>query len=260
MRVLSGLRARNSRYTRAVNLPRRGLSVVVLLFASVYGAVGCSGEEASNASPDAATLAFADHSEGRYCEVLVARLKDGGGLTADVWNSIAHGPCPQAQWEALDTGKIKADFPDAALVVLNGPRFFLMQEIYSHAPPTVPQVHTFGGITMSLAATVGIDPTKSAPYTELAVDRDTTFRFLAGRRVFELQAADGRTYVMQSFSRATDPGLTFDEIETLAGRLTLPAGWTFTSRVLEVTLDVTADGVATVVQDDLANTYQLVAP
>jgi hypothetical protein len=40
--------------------------------------------------------------------------------------------------------------------------------------------------------------------------------------------------------------------------LALPQGWTYRSRVLATDLDVAAvDGIATVVQDDFADTYQL---
>ncbi len=44
----------------------------------------------------------------------------------------------------------------------------------------------------------------------------------------------------------------------LGARLKLPEGWAFRSRVLTADLRVTAvDEVATLVQDELANTYQL---
>ena len=225
------------------------------------GQPGDAGIEASDAGASGPTgspsITFSDHEEGRYCEVLIARPGESGGLVADVWNSIAFGSCPQEQWEALDADAIKADFPDAALVLLNGPRFFLMQEIYQNGPQQVPELHTFGDIRMSLAATVAIDPTQAGAYVERSVDRETTFRWKSGRRVFELSSPDGKTYVMQSFSRIEDPDLAFDELPSLGSRIEPPAGWTFDTRVLEADLDVTAHGVATVVQDELANTYQL---
>lgn len=43
----------------------------------------------------------------------------------------------------------------------------------------------------------------------------------------------------------------------LGETLTLPAGWTFRTRVLDEKLEVKAvDGIAVVVQDDFGNTYQ----
>jgi hypothetical protein len=216
---------------------------------------GCSSE--TNSPPaDTQTRTFEDHLDARYCEVLIAASAEQG-LVADVWNSLDFGTCPQDQWEALDEDALKADFPDAVLVLLNGPRFFLMQEIFLHNPPPEPTTHDFGSIKMALAATVAVDPTQAGKYLERVVDRSTTFSWKSGKRVFELQGADGKTYVMQSFSQIDDPNLMYEDLEDLGSRLTLPEGWSYASRVLEADLDVVANGKATVVQDDLSNTYQL---
>ena len=57
-----------------------------------------------------------------------------------------------------------------------------------------------------------------------------------------------------------DPTLSADQLAGLGARLKLPAGWTFSTRVLDAELEVRdVDGVAVVVQDDFENTYQLVA-
>ena len=232
--------------------------VLALLFA-----LGCSDDETHPADGPSAppsgripNRSFGDYTEGRYCEVLVAFSREGG-LVGDVWNSLPFGLCPQEQWEMLDAAQIKQDFPDAALVLLNGPRYFVMQELYQDAAPTTPELHTFGEIQMVLSATVAIDPSQSAPYNEHYVDRRTTFRFKAGARVFEIITPDGRAYVMQSFSRNVDATLTFDELPGLGARIALPTGWLYDSRILDTDLDVIAHGVATVIQDDLQNTYQL---
>jgi hypothetical protein len=90
------------------------------------------------------------------------------------------------------------------------------------------------------------------------VERDTEFRFDAGREVHELTAPDGSIYVMQSYSLEVDPTLDVEALSAIGDRLQLPDGWTFTSRVLTEPLVVEdIDGVATVVQDDLRNSYQL---
>ncbi|MDP1806253.1 MAG: hypothetical protein Q8K72_13860, partial [Acidimicrobiales bacterium] len=88
--------------------------------------------------------------------------------------------------------------------------------------------------------------------------RDTEFRFDADREVYELTAPDGSIYVMQSYSLEVDPDLHVGALSAVGDRLTLPEGWTFTSRVLTEALVVEdIDGIATVVQDDLKNSYQL---
>jgi hypothetical protein len=243
-----------------------------VLGSALSAAVGCSDAAShadagsprlNSASSDAGDMrpqrSFADYTDGRYCEVLVARprLSGGGGLIGDVWNSLPFGSCPQEQWQMLDAAQIKADFPDAALILLNGPRYFLMQAFYQDAALVTPEVHTFGAIQMVLGATVDIDPSQAQPYTEHHVVRETTFRFKTGTRIFTIQTAAGSTYVMQSFSRSVDAELSFEALPTLADRLSLPDGWRFDSRIVDADLDVTAYGVATVIQDDLQNTYQL---
>jgi len=46
-------------------------------------------------------------------------------------------------------------------------------------------------------------------------------------------------------------------LSELGSRLALPEGWTFTARVLEEDLFVEdVEGIATIVQDELTNTYQ----
>ena len=120
---------------------------------------------------------------------------------------------------------------------------------------------TFGTIGMFKAATLdlGDDPT-STPYTEREVARDTVFGFDAGSEVYELVAPDGTTYVMQARSQIVDRDLEEADLPTLGDRLQLPDGWRYEVKVLDAPLDVLSDdrGVATVLQDELQNTYQRV--
>ena len=205
-------------------------------------------------------VSFEATEDGRYCEVLVVRMQDDGTPLADVYNSLPFGSCPQELWEALDADVIKQDFPDALLVMLNGPRYFLMQDLFdTPMGADNPQVHEFGGITMVKMATVAPDMDMLASqsgYTPVTVNRDNTWRFRAGVRVHELVDAEGNVYVMQSFSQIVDSELTYEDLESLGGRLNLPEGWSYRVRMLESSLDVQADGTATVVQDELQNTYQ----
>ena len=63
---------------------------------------------------------------------------------------------------------------------------------------------------------------------------------------------------MQSFSRIVDADLQLHDLVSLGERLVLPPGWRFTTRILQEPLRLpTVEGVAEVVRDDLANTYQL---
>lgn len=203
-------------------------------------------------------MSFEEVEDARYCEVLIAYLQDDGSIVADVYNSLPFGTCPQELWAALDTTTLSEDFPDAISIRLNGPRYFLMQDMLT-APsqPSDPSVHDFGGIRMFKAATVVFNPDAQNGYTPLTVNRDNTWRFRAGRRVHELIDTEGNVYIMQAFSRIVDQTLTYYDLEELGTRLSLPGGWRYRVRVLEDNLDVQAIETATVLQDELQNTYQL---
>ena len=96
------------------------------------------------------------------------------------------------------------------------------------------------------------------PYVERHVNRGAVFFFDAGSPVHELVNPDGLAYVMQAYCVGVDPTLTEDELAALGERLALPDGWTYRTRMLdeELVVDTTAT-IATVLQDELENTYTL---
>lgn len=196
----------------------------------------------------------------RYCEVLLASIVEAR-LHAQVWNTIGLNDCPQEQWDALDMDQIKADHAGVVAALRNGPRYWLSNSIERQAP-TEPTPHeTFGALEMQLGATVDIGPIPPnlAPYAERHVDRETAFEFDAGVEVYEILTADGRTFIMQSYSQQTDPALTEAGLADIAPRLALPEGWTYGARTLDDALRVETKGTgATVFQDALSNTYQLI--
>ncbi|HEX7135605.1 MAG TPA: hypothetical protein VF228_23715 [Iamia sp.] len=252
---------------------RQKMLGLLLVTAVALGATGCGSEDekpsavssttttAAPTTTEAAGIStdtlFPDGLRGlRYCEVLLLS-EDDGSFRADVYNTLGLTDCPQDQWDALDAGAITAE-RDVTATILNGPRYWTLDEIVQLEERERVE-STFGELPMFLAATVELGETlpEQTPYTERHVARQTVFRFDAGTEVHELTAPDGRRYVMQSFSHIFDDSQTLDTLAGLGDHLELPEGWTFASRVLDEQLDVlSADGVATVVQDDLQNTYQ----
>ena len=213
--------------------------------------------DGNNAGLTDVAFSFEDVEAGRYCEVLVIYPEADGTIMADVYNSLPFGDCPQDLWDRLDVDAIAADFPDATSILLNGPRYFLMQELFgSMRPDGLPMVRSFGGIQMIKAATVEASSVGQMGYVQTTVNRSNTWRFTEGTRVHELIDDEGNIYVMQSFSRIVDAELTFDDLENLATRIAVPDGWRYRVRILDAHLDVQADGTATVLQDELQNTYQ----
>ena len=64
---------------------------------------------------------------------------------------------------------------------------------------------------------------------------------------------------MQAYCTGVDRTLREDSLDQLGATLQLPAGWRYASRVLTSELVVdTTEHVATVLQDELENTYTLV--
>ena len=94
--------------------------------------------------------------------------------------------------------------------------------------------------------------------TERHVNRGAIFFFDVGSPVYELVNPDGLAYVMQAYCIGIDPTLGPDAPPSLGERLALPDGWTYRSRILDDELVVdTSATIATVLQDELENTYTL---
>jgi hypothetical protein len=202
----------------------------------------------------AATRQGSGLHDARYCEILAL---DGTPPAAKVtvWNTIGLNKCPDAWWRAFDAGKLAEEL-GATFVVLNGPRHFLMDS----ATASTGGVRKFHGMRMRKVATIPIRSAAElaqAAYTDRTISRTNTWRWRKGRTVFELVAPGGDTYVMQSYAQIKDPKLTIGKLASLGRRLELPTGWHYRARKLRRPLVLTARGKATVLQDDLQNTYQL---
>ena len=191
----------------------------------------------------------------RYGEVLLVRM-GASGPEATVYNSFPLNDCPAQLWDALDATAIAAE-NGAVAALLNGPRYWLMSGIEKRAGEPQP-TKSFGGIEMIEQACVQLSSNNPAPYSVNTVDRRAVFTFGAGRPVFELVDADGRRWVMQTYSQIVDKTLTLSDLAGLGSRLNLPAGWRYETRTLTDPLVVdTTERPANVLQDDLTNSYSL---
>jgi hypothetical protein len=192
----------------------------------------------------------------RYGEVLLVTPGEAGPQ-ATVYNTFPLNDCPADLWSALDAQAIATE-NGAATVLLNGPRYWLMNAI-EKTPQGPKIIKNFGGLDMQLQATVLLTAMNPAPYTANQVNRHTVFTFDAGEEVYELQDAAFRRWVMQTWSQIVDPNLSRADLPGLGERLNLPDGWKYQSRVLESPLRIdTTTHAAQVLQDDLTNSYSLV--
>ena len=67
--------------------------------------------------------------------------------------------------------------------------------------------------------------------------------------------------MMQAYSQIVNPNLTIEDLPNLAYRLKLPSGWQYRTRVLtqNLTTEVDPTGIGHVIQDELQDSYQLIA-
>ena len=194
----------------------------------------------------------------RYCEVLIGK-RDWLNLEVRVFNTQGLNLCPQEQWSTLTKDAVAKTF-DASFVLLNGPRYWMMDEIQA-AGQTINSVRSsFGGIEMNLRATIEISLLKQLlgdkKFSPNKIVRTTNFIYRAGSPIYELTSPSGEVYVMQSYSQMINTSLNEKDLIALSQQLKLPAGWSYSSKILDKDLSLVANGIAYVLQDNLANSYQ----
>jgi hypothetical protein len=113
----------------------------------------------------------------------------------------------------------------AITVLLNGPRYFLMDSITAEGATKAGEKIDAGGLALTERASidVGLFDLLDRAYRETTIDRDTTYLFKAGSPIFMLEAPDGARYVMQAYAQIVDKTLTFNDLPALAARLKLPS-------------------------------------
>ena len=219
--------------------------------AAVLGA----GVLSAAAAPAAGAASLSGLHDARYCEIIELHGLPPGA-SATVWNTIGLNRCPAAWWKAFDARSLATEL-GATLVVLNGPRHFLMDSVTARPG----RVRSFHGQRLRRVATIPIRTSaelQQTPYTDRVVARENVWRWRRGRLVYELVAPGGDVYVMQAYSQIRDPHLRIGQLRRLGRRLELPPGWRYRVRRLTRPLAVRArGGKATIVQDELQNTYQL---
>ncbi len=207
----------------------------------------------SAASASASVRGIDGIADARYCELfeMTGALPDAKVV---VWNTIGLNDCPERKWEAIDTAAL-AEERGSTLIIKNGPRHFLMDA----ASARTGRVDTLGGIEMRKVATIPVSSPADlnrSPYTERTIGRTNDWKWKKGRKVFELLAPNGANYLMQSYSQEIDPSQSIDDLDKLGKKLALPQGWEYRVRKLKKPLVLEAKGEATILQDDLRNTYQ----
>jgi hypothetical protein len=195
----------------------------------------------------------------RFCEVGLITGTSGDNAIANIWNTTgACDPTPE-QFDALDADAIARE--NRALAAwLNPVRYWMSDRLDVWEAGDDKSFGTIAGTWMGAvgAATV-LQATDQGGYDPGYVYSSNTFTFNKGSEAYLLEAPDGEVFVMQSFTRHSDPTLSTGHFTHLAGRLDLPAGWGFRAEVLGHDLEVSSakhDNLAHLVQDNLHNIYQ----
>jgi hypothetical protein len=199
-----------------------------------------------------------DLRDSRYCEI-IPLFRSGLNFDVPVFNSVGLNNCPADLW-ARQNAKELASTYDAFFVKLNGPRYWMMDSITAEAATKFGRVVEFNGLQLRQRAVMKFDLKNllnhQRGYVPIAVDRNSTFLYLKGKKVYELRAPSGEVYRLQSYAQIVDPNLKIADLERLGDRLKLPKGWSFQVRVLDKDSELRANGVAYVLQDELQNSYQ----
>jgi len=245
-----------------------GLIILVVLILAACGSGSTTSSTATSTPTTAPATANASATPSetqnlrdvRYCEVIPS-VQSGSTITTYVYNTLGLNDCPPVRWNTLSENEVNKEFGSQS-AQLNGPRHFVMDGILASGSTANGKTFTFGGIEMQLRATLqtsaGTPTVGNQFYVPNQVMRSTVFIYNAGQPVFELTAPNGDVYVMQSYAQIVDKTLTYKQLPSLASKLQLPSGWSYSTKTLqqELRLDTTSTGVAYVVNDNLADSYQ----
>jgi len=195
----------------------------------------------------------------QFSEVGLITGDGTGTAVANVWNTT--GACEQApeRLSSPDPGTIARE-NGAARAWVGPVRQWAFDQLDIREAG---DDRTFGDITGTWIGAADA-PTMLRTVVEGSYDpgyvcRAEAYTFAGGSQVFVLDAPDGEAFVLQSFTRRRDPGLTEDNLVHLGSRLDLPDGWGFRVEVLDRDMEVSAaghDNLAHLMQDNLNNVYQ----
>jgi len=197
--------------------------------------------------------------DSRYCEILLGNGSIFKKINLDVYNSIGLSECPNEIWSTLSEKKIKHDFK-TRFVKLNGPRFWVMDSMIATLINN--DVFNFDGLEMRKAGILTVTFKdvlgKRTSYKERYVNRNSIWKFDKNKFIFQLISPENKVYIMQSYTTEILP-LTINDLVTLADKLKLPKGWKYQAVRLKEPLALPIpNNKATVIQDDLHNSYTLI--
>lgn len=190
----------------------------------------------------------------RYCEIFAVTAPEPPNFQVDVYNTVGLNDCPADKWAAVDYAEVKSQ-TGALGAVPNGPRRWLIDAIVGgKAGDPI----TLSGLEMRHVGVLTVPSLSPAPYTELKIARTTTWVYDKGRDLNYLVSPEGRKYALQAYTNNIDKTLRARNLRSLADNeaMALPEGWKYRTIKLKKQLRLKAPGIATILRDPLAGTYQ----
>lgn len=246
-----------------------GLVVLVVLALAACGSGSTTGPSATStpttasaiASTSATPTTFQNLRDGRYCEIIPS-VQSGSTVNSYIYNTLGMNNCPPGRWTALTESEVNKEYGSQS-AELNGPRHWVLDSIITSGASASGKTFTFGGIQThqvgTIQTSVGTPTVGNLYYVPNHVMRSTVWVYNAGKPIFELTDPNHNVYVMQSYSQIVDKTLTYNQLPSLASKLQLPSGWTYSTKTLQQELKLntaSTGGFAYVINDNLKNTYQ----
>lgn len=148
--------------------------------------------------------------------------------------------CTPAEFDSLT--------PPAPFQVVLRLQLAASEAAFNSVPPAgVAASFEFNGYTFDYIATLAGSENLGAGSRMLNVQRDTQIKFEAGAVVHELSDTEGNRFTLigADLQMLQSTGLSMGELEAF-NAISLPAGWTYNSRVLEIPLLLDPGGLAVV--------------
>ena len=190
----------------------------------------------------------------RYCEIFTVNPNPEGGFLVDIFNTVGLNRCPAEKWNAVDYKEV-AESQGALLAVPNGPRRWVIDKI-TGAKAGDPLV--LSGLEVRPVATLETDNLSPAPFTEIKVNRTTTWNYRKGHYLRQVISPEGKRYAMQAYTRNIDPELNESKLNSIGGdeKMALPDGWRYKVKKLKKTVTLRSAGSTRIVRDGLGCVYQ----
>jgi hypothetical protein len=196
------------------------------------------------------TRGLAFHGMGAFVGV-------GKTQRAHVYTAASIPVAPEA-YKKIDPKKLAVEL-GVDMCAVNQGRFWMMDELEF----VVGEVQNFHGVELrwggDMTGAEMISQMQNA-YVPSLIQRNSNWVFYAGKPVYLLREPGGAVWVLQEYTKAVDPGLTPDNLNTVGSKLkTLPQGWKFETKVLDKNLSLDTGRVgswAAIIRDELGCTYQ----